>query len=146
MTAGLVSSQFCIFVQPSSSKKVTDNHSDVRGYQKRTWRSTRSRNPRRRARQVGYAVEIGHSDTHRLGLSINTRVICNVCWNTWAEGDVVKFEKSLNSLIIRTSTYSSLVFGLIQEGEERCWGSKCSYSVYAESCIELYQQYERDNG
>jgi hypothetical protein len=54
------------------------------------------------------------------------------------------FEKSRNSLIFRTSTYSSLVFGLIQEGEERCWVSKCASSVYAECYIEIYQQYERE--
>ena len=93
MTAGLVSSQFCIYFSNLEPKKVTNDDSDVRSDQKRTWCSTRSRNPRRRARQVGYAVEIGHRDTYRLGLSINTRVICNVCWNTWTEGDVVKVVK-----------------------------------------------------
>jgi hypothetical protein len=116
MTAGLVSSQFCIYFSKLEPKKVTDDDSDVRSDQKRTWRSTRSRNPRRRARQVGYVVELGHDDTHRLGLSINTRVICNVCWNTWTGGDEVEIEKSLISLIFRTSTYSSLIFGLIYAG------------------------------
>jgi hypothetical protein len=115
MTAGLVSSQFCIYFSNLEPKKVTDDDSDVRSDQKRTWCSTRSRNPRRRARQVGYAVEIGHNGTLRLGLSINTRVICDVCCNTRTGREMVKIEKSLIALIFRSYTYFSLIFALIQE-------------------------------
>jgi len=114
MTAGLVSSQFCIYFSNLEPKKVTNDDSDVRSDQKRTWCSTRSRNPRRRARQVGYAVEIGHEDTLRLGLSINTRFICNVYWAKWADREEVKVVKSRKSLIVRDSTYFSLFFRAVR--------------------------------
>lgn len=140
MTAGLVSSQFCIYFSNTEPKKVTDDDSDVWSDQKRTWCSTRSRNPRRRARQVGYAVEIGHNDTYRLGLSINTRVICNVCWNTWVEGDVVKVVKSPNSLIFLTSTYFSLTFGLVWDDRERYWASEYSYPVTGECYVGIFRK------
>ena len=139
MTAGLVSSQFCIYFSNLEPKKLTNDDSDVRSDQKRTWCSTRSRNPRRRARQVGYAVEIGHRDTYRLGLSINTRVICNVCWNTWAEGDEVEVVKSLILLIFLISTYFSLIFGLIRDDREGYWASEYSYPVTGECYVGIFR-------
>lgn len=52
MTAGLVSSQFCMEERLSSVETLTDGNSDVRSDQRRSRRSTRTRDPPRRPCKV----------------------------------------------------------------------------------------------
>jgi hypothetical protein len=52
MTAGLVSSQFCLLFFVAKPRDSLTKNSNVRGHQKRSRRSTRTRNPRRRPCKV----------------------------------------------------------------------------------------------
>lgn len=123
MTAGLVSSQFRASSRSEQFRGLADDDSNVRSDQKRTWRPTRSRNSRRRASQVIYAVENTHRGTYRLGLSINSRVICNVYWNTWVEGEVANLEKSCEEVFLRPTTS-------VNRGSGRSRAYLKSYSLY----------------
>ena len=84
-------------------------------------------------------MEIGHEDTLRLGLSINTRVICNVYWEKWVDRDGVKVVRSRYSLNFRESTYFSLFFGVLRDEWERYWAYECSYPVYADVSIDAFE-------
>ena len=66
-------------------------------------------------------MAIGHGDTLRLGLSINTRVICHVYWEKWVDRDGVKVVKSRKSLIFRDSTYCSIFREAVRDYWERYW-------------------------
>lgn len=66
-------------------------------------------------------MENGHEDTLRLGLSINTRVICNVYWGECVDRDGVKVVRSRYSLNFRESTYFSPFFGVLRDEWERYW-------------------------
>ena len=66
-------------------------------------------------------MDIGHDDTLRLGLSINTRFICNVYWGNWVDRDEVKVVKSRKSLIFRDSTYCSFFREAVRYHWERYW-------------------------
>ena len=66
-------------------------------------------------------METEHNGTLRLGLSINTRIICNVYQGKWIDRDEVKMVKSRFSLNFRESTYFSLFFGEVRDRWEKYW-------------------------